>query len=101
MQNTASGGGFSVRQYSCQPISQASIIAITIYIADLNIPVCGVVAALVLFSVRLKTPGGTVKEKLGRMDWMHVAVYANPPRDDTYVSRAVEIFSSLLAQHLA
>jgi len=67
----------------------------------MNIPVCGIVAALVIFSVQLKTPGGTVKEKLGRMDWMYVAVCANPPRDDTYVSRAVEIFSSLPAQHLA
>jgi hypothetical protein len=78
VQNTASGGGFSVRQYSSQPISQASIGPITISIADLNIPVCGLVAALVLFSVRLKTPGGTLKEKLGRMDWMYVAVCTKP-----------------------
>lgn len=38
--------------------------------ADLNVPICGVVAALVLLFMNLRTPPGTVSEKLRRIDWL-------------------------------
>ena len=37
---------------------------------DLNLPISGVSAALVLIFLKLRTPAGTFKEKFGRMDWM-------------------------------
>jgi len=40
---------------------------------DLNIPLSGIAALLVVSFLRLKTPGGSATEKLKRIDW----VYAN------------------------
>lgn len=36
----------------------------------LNLPINGVAALFVLFFLRLRTPGGSVKDKFMRMDWM-------------------------------
>ncbi|KAL0954049.1 hypothetical protein HGRIS_005201 [Hohenbuehelia grisea] len=36
----------------------------------LNIPVCGVAATFVVVFLRLRTPSGTLREKLNRMDWV-------------------------------
>ncbi|KAH8102978.1 Mfs1.2 [Cristinia sonorae] len=36
----------------------------------LNLPVCGVALALAILFLRLPTPPGTLKEKMGRMDWI-------------------------------
>ncbi|KAF8587989.1 iron permease [Ramaria rubella] len=36
----------------------------------LNIPVCGIVAILVFFFLRLRTPTGAFKDKMARMDWI-------------------------------
>ncbi|KAI0083127.1 Mfs1.2 [Irpex rosettiformis] len=36
----------------------------------LNLPITGLAALLVLAFLRLKTPPGSLKEKLGRMDWI-------------------------------
>ncbi|GJE91675.1 MFS general substrate transporter [Phanerochaete sordida] len=36
----------------------------------LNLPIGGFAAALVVLFLRLKTPPGSVREKLGRMDWI-------------------------------
>jgi hypothetical protein len=38
--------------------------------ADLNIFTSTFAAVLVISFLQLKTPTGTVREKLGRMDWM-------------------------------
>jgi len=35
----------------------------------LNLPLTGVVFAVVAFALDLKVPEGTIREKLGRMDW--------------------------------
>lgn len=39
---------------------------------DLNLPVVGVAAILITLFVKMKTPEGSLKEKLARMDWMYV-----------------------------
>ncbi|KAL0946522.1 hypothetical protein HGRIS_012733 [Hohenbuehelia grisea] len=36
----------------------------------LNIPICGLAMLLVFLFLRLRTPEGTLKEKLGRLDWI-------------------------------
>ncbi|KAF4564077.1 hypothetical protein EYR36_003328 [Pleurotus pulmonarius] len=36
----------------------------------LNLPVCGLAAAFVIAFLRLRTPSGTFREKIGRMDWI-------------------------------
>jgi hypothetical protein len=38
---------------------------------DLNIPLSGIAALLVVCFLRLKTPGGSVTQKLRRIDWMY------------------------------
>ena len=38
---------------------------------DLNIPLSGIAALLVVSFLRLKTPGGSTTEKLRRIDWMY------------------------------
>ena len=35
-------------------------------------PVVGVAAILITLFVKMKTPEGSLKEKLARMDWMYV-----------------------------
>ena len=37
---------------------------------DLNIPLVALAAGLVVSCLQLRTPAGTFKEKVGRMDWM-------------------------------
>lgn len=41
---------------------------------DLNLPITGVAAVLVLLFVNLKVPEGTMTEKLRRIDWMWAAL---------------------------
>ncbi|KAJ3557853.1 hypothetical protein NM688_g1245 [Phlebia brevispora] len=36
----------------------------------LNLPICGVAAALVFLFLRLRTPSGSFREKITRMDWL-------------------------------
>ncbi|CDO69089.1 hypothetical protein BN946_scf184992.g38 [Trametes cinnabarina] len=36
----------------------------------LNLPICGVATAMVLVFLKLPTPPGTLREKLGHMDWI-------------------------------
>lgn len=38
--------------------------------ADMSLPISGICILLVITSVKLQIPKGTVAEKLGRMDWM-------------------------------
>ncbi|TFY81266.1 hypothetical protein EWM64_g2741 [Hericium alpestre] len=40
------------------------------WIFYLNIPICGLAAALVLVFLNLRTPAGTIQEKLRRIDWV-------------------------------
>lgn len=37
---------------------------------DLNLPVSGVAALLVVLFLKLRTPEGSLLEKLARMDWV-------------------------------
>jgi hypothetical protein len=41
----------------------------------LNLPLTGIVFAVVALFMNLKTPAGTMREKLGRMDWCVYAVF--------------------------
>ncbi len=64
---TAFGDGYSVSYlttvlYLCQ----AGIYAVV----DLNLPIAAIAALLVVTCLHLRTPTGTVREKLGRIDWM-------------------------------
>lgn len=63
-QITTTGDGYSVCTLSL--IQDASLPRLS----DLNLPICGVSIVLVLIFLHLPTPPGTLKEKLGRMDWM-------------------------------
>ena len=40
------------------------------YHTDMNVPFSAIALAMVFCFVRLPTPPGTIREKLGRMDWM-------------------------------
>ena len=40
------------------------------FLVDLNLPLTGVAAILVLVYLKLRTPGGSLREKVSRMDWM-------------------------------
>lgn len=46
---------------------------------DMNLPICGVVGFLVFFFLRLKIPPGSLREKLGRVDWMYVITFIAIP----------------------
>ena len=37
---------------------------------DLNLPICGLSAIIALLFLNLKTPPGTFREKIVRLDWM-------------------------------
>ena len=41
-----------------------------IVFTDLNIPICGVAGLIMILFLRLRTPPGTLKEKLRRIDWV-------------------------------
>lgn len=43
-------------------------------VIDLNLPVSGVAALLVVIFLRLRTPEGSMREKLARMDWLLVTI---------------------------
>lgn len=69
MYRMANGGGFSVRVSPLIHIVNKPLIFYFISsILDLNIPVCGVAAFLVFMFLRLRTPQGTIREKLARID---------------------------------
>lgn len=38
-------------------------------LVDLNLPICGICAALVFVYLQLKVPHGTFKEKILSLDW--------------------------------
>ena len=40
------------------------------FLVDLNLPLTGVAAILVLVYLKLRTPRGSFREKVSRMDWM-------------------------------
>lgn len=42
------------------------------HITDLNIPIAGAAAILVVLFMKMKKPEGTLKQKLAKMDWMWV-----------------------------
>ena len=37
---------------------------------DLNLPLTGIAFVLVLFFLRVRTPPGSVREKLSKLDWL-------------------------------
>lgn len=37
---------------------------------DLNIPICGVAGLIMVLFLRVRTPPGTLREKLRQIDWM-------------------------------
>ena len=39
-------------------------------LSDLNLPLTGVAAILVVLFLNVKTPRGSFREKMARMDWM-------------------------------
>lgn len=41
-------------------------------IVDLNLPICGLSASLILAFLKLQRPARTLREKLSQMDWMYV-----------------------------
>lgn len=49
-------------------------------ITDLNIPLSGIAALLVVCFLRLRTPGGSVTEKLARIDWMYAVPFQSVSR---------------------
>jgi hypothetical protein len=63
---------------------------------DLNIPVCGFAGILVFSFLRLRTPTGTLKEKMRQMDWMYVLHLYICMCNDTETHYLVEICWSLL-----
>jgi hypothetical protein len=36
----------------------------------INLPLCGLAMLAVLFYLRVRTPPGTVKEKMAKVDWL-------------------------------
>ena len=39
-------------------------------IPDINLPLCAICFALVLFFLKVRTPPGSVKDKLSKIDWL-------------------------------
>ena len=54
------------------PILYPFVSSLTRPRTDLNLPLCGVSATLATILLDLPTPPGTIREKLGKMDWMCV-----------------------------
>lgn len=70
----ANGDGTSVRESSSlvdPPVVFAD------WLIDLNLPICGICATLIIMCLNLKAPRGTVKEKLLKLDWAYVAFLPN------------------------
>ena len=68
LQSTASGDGCSVSDFTLH--IECKGCATNLLPTDLNLPVSGVAALLVIVFLNLRTPEGSLSEKLGRMDWM-------------------------------
>lgn len=66
MRSAVNGDGFSVRTW--HPVRFHHKLT-TSSIIDLNLPLTGLAAILVVATLKLKTPGGSFREKLLRMDW--------------------------------
>ena len=52
---------------------------LTRWVSDLNLPICAVAATLIFMFVNLRTPAGSFRDKIGRMDWMCVCLYTLGP----------------------
>jgi hypothetical protein len=63
------GDGFSVSSFPERDYLQSPLI-----LSDLNIPLCGLAAFLVLICLDLRIPEGTFWEKLNRVDWSYVSI---------------------------
>jgi hypothetical protein len=62
-----SGGGCFVRlNKALHPL----LCSTSDFTTDLNLPLCGLSAALTILFLDLPTPAGSLREKLSRMDWM-------------------------------
>jgi hypothetical protein len=68
----ANGDGFSVSSLS--QIWLFVILSELLFMSDLNIPLCGLAAFLVLVCLDLRIPAGTFWEKLNRVDWSYVSI---------------------------
>lgn len=75
LQYRANGAGCSVSLES--GTSAPLLTVIFTRNADLNLPITGFAAVLVVVFMKLRTPTGTLREKLARMDWMYVP--STPP----------------------
>ncbi|PSR76338.1 hypothetical protein PHLCEN_2v8512 [Hermanssonia centrifuga] len=66
----AQGGQW--RWLFCKALPSLAYTAVDVIITspDLNLPVTGLAAVLVFACLKLRTPPGTLREKLGRMDWV-------------------------------
>ena len=53
----------------------------------LNLPLTGIVFAVVALFMNLKVPAGTIREKLGRMDWYVCNTIFLVPDGDGFVVR--------------
>ncbi|KAF7362515.1 Iron permease [Mycena venus] len=73
------------RACRCWPVEMAVLWVLFLHFAwatslsliDLNIPICGAAALLVVLFLRLRTPAGTLREKLGRIDYTFLGGSAN------------------------
>ena len=60
------GVGFSVGHTK----SEHLVLEADIDILDINLPLCAICFALVLFFLKVRTPPGSVKDKLSKIDWL-------------------------------
>ena len=62
------GVGFSVShtQFELYLVQEPDIK----FILDINLPLCAICFALVLFFLKVRTPPGSVKDKLSKIDWL-------------------------------
>lgn len=51
-------------------VSSLSTMTTSDILLDLNIPICAIAAALFVTFLKVRTPQGTLKEKLRRIDWL-------------------------------
>ena len=50
-------------------------VLLILLLSDLNIPICGLAAALVFAFLRLRVPEGAFRDKMSRVDWLYVSIY--------------------------
>lgn len=67
---------------------QSGLLSITL---DLNLPLTGIAFGLVLLFLRVRSPEGSMKAKLGRVDWLYVSLHP------FFVFKHSNIFDNLAA----